>query len=276
MILCGHHCGMRGLISFFVWVCISSAALAQALPFHADPNAREDAEGLAPIPAIRFLTSTDFPPFNYRNAAGQLIGFHVDLAKAICTVLDVSCTVQAWPWEQVADALAGNQGDAFIGGLTLDDIATEQFDFSSFYLMLPGRFVMRADDLETFDPASLETIAVRKNSAHAKFLTNYFAEVEQVPFDTEIAALEATQQGRADVYFGDAMRASFWLNENIACCAFAGDAYFNPRFFGEGLAIALPAGRGDTRASINFALARLKQNGKLDELYLRWFPVSFY
>ena len=70
---------------------------AQALPYHADPSARDIAPGLAAVPAIRFLTTADFPPFNYRDADGQLIGFNVDLARAICEDLSIACTIQAWP-----------------------------------------------------------------------------------------------------------------------------------------------------------------------------------
>jgi len=278
MILSGHCRVMRWLIGCCLLFGLASAAMAQALPYHADPSAREEVPDLSGVPAIRFLTSADFPPFNYRDETGQLVGFHVDLAKAICTVLDVACTVQAWPWDQVADALASNQGDALLAGLAIDDISAEQFDFSSLYLMLPGRFVARTDEISTFDAAGLagKKIAVRAGSAHAQFLAANMPTVVAVPFDNEIKALEALRDGQADAYFGDAMRASFWLNENIDCCGFAGEPYFSPRWFGEGFAAAIPAGRGNVRLAINTALARLKRDGKLDELYLRWFPVSFY
>ncbi|MDR3494247.1 MAG: transporter substrate-binding domain-containing protein, partial [Ancalomicrobiaceae bacterium] len=41
---------------------------------------------------IRFLTSGDFPPFNFLDSGGHLTGFNVDLARAICTVLSATCT----------------------------------------------------------------------------------------------------------------------------------------------------------------------------------------
>ncbi len=253
-------------------------AQAQTLPYHADPSAREDAFDTGSIPAIRFLTSTGFPPFNYRDSDGELIGFHVDLARAICDVLEISCTVQAWPWDQVADALASNQGDALLAGLTMNRITAERFDFSSIYLMLPGRFVTRVEDAPGFDIDDLAgtRIAVREGSAHAQFLADDVGAAEAVPFETEVAALEALREGDIDVYFGDGMRAAFWINENNGCCDFAGEPYFNPRLFGPGFTAAVPAGRGQVRTAINFALQRLKRNDKLDELYLRWFPVSFY
>lgn len=253
-------------------------AMAQNLPFHTDPSAREAAPDLTMVPAIRFLTSIDFPPFNYRDAGGQLIGFHVDLSKAICAELDISCTVQAWPWEQVGDALADNQGDVLLAGLSINATNAERFDFSHIYMMLPARFVTTADAVRNFSPDQLtdKRVAVRAGTSHARFLSKYLPDVRQVDFATEVEALTAMQGGDTDAYFGDAMRASFWLNENPDCCAFAGEAYFNSTFFGQGLAAAIPAGRGAVREAFDYALTRLQKNGKLDELYLRWFPVSFY
>ncbi|MDB5560944.1 MAG: Bacterial extracellular solute-binding protein family 3 [Hyphomicrobiales bacterium] len=251
--------------------------LAQALPNHVDPSAREIVPNVVPLPAIRFLTTADFPPFNYRDASGQLIGFNIDLAKSICTQLAIACTVQAWPWEQAGKALADNQGDALIAGLSITPENGQLFDFSSIYLALPGRFVTKAADAKGFDPAKQgKTIAVRKGTTHVEFLKRYLPTAKLVEFNTEIEALDAVKQGSAQAYFGDAMRASFWLNDNAGCCAFAGDPYFRPDLFGDGLAIAVPAGHDAVRDAIDAALVRLKRDGVMDELYLRWFPVSFY
>lgn len=256
----------------------AAPVFAQTLPYHADPDAREMLPSPTPVPAIRFLTTADFPPFNYRDESGELVGFNIDLARRICVEVDVACTIQVWPWDQVATALSDNLGDALIAGLAMTPENGELFDFSSTYLALPGRFVTRAQDIDGFRPDALagEPVAVRAGSVHAEFLDHYLPAVEAIPFDTESAALEAVKSGTVSAWFGDAMRASFWLNDNLACCGFAGDAYFRPHLFGEGLTIAVPAGQDPVRHSIDWALVRLKENGALDELYLRWFPVGFY
>lgn len=267
----------RTLITLLVALC-ATPTLAQSLPYHTDPSAREILPSLSPIPAIRFLTTTDFPPFNFRDAGGELIGFNVDLARRICTEVNVACTIQAWPWEQAADALADNQGDALIAGLDMSPENGKRFDFSATYLALPGRFVTRAADVAAFNTAALagKAIAVRTGSTHEAFVRRYLPRANVLPFATEVEALAAVKDRAADLFFGDAMRASFWLNENLDCCGFAGDAYFRPSLFGGGLAIAVPAGNDAVRHAIDWALVKLKDNGTLDELYLRWFPVGFY
>src|SRR5215217_3546504 len=130
---------LKRSVSVLAVALLATSAFAQALPYHSDPSAREILPSLTPVPAIRFLTTADFPPFNFRDAGGELIGFNIDLARRICTEANVACTIQAWPWEQAPNALADNQGDALIAGLEMSPANGEKFDFSAIYLALPGR-----------------------------------------------------------------------------------------------------------------------------------------
>jgi len=269
---------MRAFFASIMLVLGASPAFAQTLPYHADPSARDLVPNLTAVPNIRFLTTADFPPFNYRDKTGELVGFNIDLARAICADLSITCTIQAWPWEQAGKALEDGQGDALIAGLAMTPANGATFDFSDIYLMLPGRFVARKDATADFDPASLsgKTVAVRKGSSHEEFVKRYLPNATPAEFDSEVAALEAVRDKKADAYFGDAMRASFWFNDNPECCAFAGLPYFRPDLFGAGMSVALAAGHDVVRQAINYSLVRLKKDGTLDELYLRWFPVGFY
>ncbi|RYE09613.1 MAG: transporter substrate-binding domain-containing protein [Hyphomicrobiales bacterium] len=255
-----------------------SGAAAQTLPYHADPSARDLVPNLAAVPSIRFLTTADFPPFNYRDKTGELVGFNVELARAVCADLNIACTIQAWPWEQAGKALEDGQGDALIAGIAMTPENGAIYDFTHIYLMLPGRFVMLQDAALSFDPAQLagKTVAARRGSAHATFVRRYLPDAKLAEFDTEVLALEAVRDKAADAYFGDAMRASFWFNANPDCCAFAGEPYFRPDLFGDGLSVALAPGHDAVRQAIDYSLVRLKKSGVLDELYLRWFPIGFY
>jgi polar amino acid transport system substrate-binding protein len=269
---------MRALLALIVLAFGLDAASAQTLPYHSDPTAREIVPNLSAVPNIRFLTTADFPPFNYRDKSGELVGYNVDLARAICGDLKITCTMQAWPWEQAGKALEDGQGDALIAGLAMTNANGALYDFSDIYLMLPGRFVTPKDGAANFDPRALagKTVAVRKGSAHEEFVRRYLPDAKLAEFDSETAALEAVHDKKADAYFGDAMRASFWFIDNPDCCSFAGQPYFRPDLFGDGFSIAVATGHDAIRQAIDYSLARLKKDGTLDELYLRWFPIGFY
>lgn len=286
-----HHCLVKNrlLNSSVIWLVRTIAPLlllgalalpasAQQFPNFNDPSAREETPDFALVPALRFLTSPDFPPFNFWDENKQLVGFHIDLARALCDALKAQCTVQSWPWDQAADALHDNQGDAFIGGMAVSLENAERFDFTDIYLQFPARLVARKKD---FKPTTTNTwknahIAVRKDSAHEKYLARYLEGANVTGYATEIEALEALDAGKVDIFFGDGMRAAFWINTRQDCCLFVGDPFFDTEFFGHGLAIAIPRGLDNVRQSLNWALAKLSRQGTVEEFYLRWFPINFY
>ena len=46
------------------------------------------------VEKLRFVTDSDYPPFHYYDEVGALTGFNVDLARAICEILEVECEVR--------------------------------------------------------------------------------------------------------------------------------------------------------------------------------------
>jgi polar amino acid transport system substrate-binding protein len=85
---------------------------AQAVPGFWDPRRRPERPDLSRLTVIRFLTETDYPPFNYTGPDGNPAGFNVDLARALCEEIKVTCTIQMRRFETLLDAIASNRGDA--------------------------------------------------------------------------------------------------------------------------------------------------------------------
>lgn len=265
------------LVATMTFALCASFASAQQTPMHLNVKKHEDVIELSRVPSIRFLTTNDFAPFNFEDTNGNLIGFNVDLTRAICQKLNIDCTLQAWPWAQLGTAIENGQGDAIIAGLATEGEWLERFDFTQNYLKLPGRFVTQPGFVDAkLDMHAIKTkVGVRAGAVHEKFILEQFPNLEAVPFENELAALEAVKAGELDFAFVDGMRASFWLNQN-ECCTFVDGAYWGEDYFGTGLAIAVGQDAGAIKRVLNIALSRLAEEGKLTELYYKWFPVGFY
>src|SRR5262245_26906818 len=93
------------------------ASAAQAVPGFWDPRRRPDRPDLSRITVIRFLTETDYPPFNFTGPDGNPAGFNVDFARLLCAEIKVTCTIQMRRFETLLDALAQNRGDAAIASM---------------------------------------------------------------------------------------------------------------------------------------------------------------
>src|SRR5690349_23617905 len=92
----------------------AAEAAPQAVPGFWDPRRRPDRPDLSRITIIRFLTETDYPPFDYAGPDGNPVGFNVDLARLICEEIKASCTVQMRRFDTLIASLQNNSGDAVI------------------------------------------------------------------------------------------------------------------------------------------------------------------
>lgn len=232
---------------------------------------------------LRFLTTLDFPPFNALNDAGQLSGYNVDLAKALCSQLGLSdiCQIEAVPWAELESRLENGDAEAVIAGLSANAQNREKFVFTRAYMRLPARFVtMKAKRFS--EPASIavrgKTVGVIAGTAHEQLLKAYFPQATANPYPDRAALLAALQNGEVNAAFDDGMALSFWLESDQAndCCSFADGPYLAPQYLGPGLSIAVAQNNVALASAFNNALQSLQQQGKLTELYLRYFPHSFY
>lgn len=230
--------------------------------------------------SIRFLTSGDFPPFNFLDSGGHLTGFNVDLARAICSVLSANCTIQMRPFGDLANAVTDKRGDAIIAGLKISTELADKLDTTAPYLATPGRFVAPVGSRLAATPEGLtgRWISVVTGSAHEAYVLSYFAGSRVVAYPTEQAARDALRDGTVDAYFGDAIASSFWLMRDSSrkCCAFLGGPYLDTGHFGNGFTIAFQRGNRRLKRELEFALQRLAENGTYRELYYRYFPLGFF
>src|SRR6187402_1517499 len=94
-------------------------AAPQAVPGFWDPRRRPDRPDMSRLTVIRFLTETDYPPFNFTGPDGNPAGFNVDLARLLCEEIRVTCTVQMRRFETLLDAISSNRGDAIIASMAV-------------------------------------------------------------------------------------------------------------------------------------------------------------
>ncbi|HEX5211709.1 MAG TPA: transporter substrate-binding domain-containing protein [Pseudolabrys sp.] len=250
-----------------------------AVPGFWDPRRRPERPDLSRISIIRFMTETDYPPFDYAGPDGAPAGFNVDLARMICEEIKVACTVQMRRFDTLVAALNSNNGDAVIASIAETPQTRQQVDFSDPYYRTPARFVARRDyPNDDIRPEALEgkKIAVVAGTAHEAYLKALFTEAELKPYPTADAARFALKKGDVDLLFGDGISLAFWLNgtDSGKCCEFRGGPYTESRYFGEGVGIAVRHGNDLLRQAFNWALFRLWEKGRFTDLWLRYFPIS--
>src|SRR3569833_1015080 len=244
-----------------------------------DPRRRPERPDLSRLTVIRFLTETDYPPFDYAGADGNPVGFNVDLARLICEEIKVACTVQMRRFDSLIDALNRNEGDAVIASISPSPEMRQKVDFSDPYYHKPARFVSRKDvKFEEIKPEALEgkKVAVVAGTALEAYLKELFTEAELHPYPSQEAARAALKKGAVDLLFGDGLSLAFWLNgtDSANCCVFRGGPYTESHNNNKGIGIAVRRNNDLLRQAFNWALFRLWEKGRFTDLWLRYFPIS--
>jgi len=249
-----------------------------ALPLMFDPRERLQRPDLASVPRIRFLTTVDFPPFNFIDQSNKLSGFHVDLAREICRELNIleRCQIEALPYKDLMTALEKDQGDVIAAGLRVTPDLREKASLSRPFMQLPARFVTTTGQTKLNEPSALQPgeAGVVAGTAHEEMLNIFFPGIKPKTFPRREDLLAALKKGEVKAAFGDGLQLAFWLEsaEAAGCCRFLGGPYYSRAILGDGLTLVTRKDAPLIAQGMDAALLALSRSGRLNQIYLRYFP----
>jgi len=100
-------------------------------------------------------TEGAYPPWNSKDASGNLIGFEVDLAKELCAIMGHECTIVEQDWDGMIPALLGRKFDAIMAGMSITAERQKVITFSQGYADEVAQLaVMKGSSLEGIDTPS--------------------------------------------------------------------------------------------------------------------------
>ncbi len=251
------------------------------IPSFWNPKAQIEKPEIPATRTIRFLVDDDFPPLHFPSLDGTPTGLSVELARAACERLALTCTVQVRRFDTLLEALADRQGDVVAAAIPLNADLRRRFEVTAPYFKIPARFVVRKDRNQPAPEVKAlqgKTVGVVGGTAHEAFAKAFMTPATLKPFPDLVAAQGALKAGEIDYLFADGLGLALWIGGEDAgnCCAFVGGPYLEPRHFGEGVGFITRAEDQDLRKALDFALQQLWKEGKYAELYLRFFPIGPY
>jgi polar amino acid transport system substrate-binding protein len=227
---------------------------------------------------IRVAVEGAFPPFNYIEQ-GELQGFEVDLAKAVCAAIPARCTFVQHDWDGIVKGLLNREYDAIVSSLLITERRKKRVAFSRPYYRIPLSFITAKDaPAGDIGPAALadKAIGVVEGSAEAAYLEAKYATSQIRRYakleDANLDLLTA----RIDLVLGDKLALSRFLEsrEGVECCRFAGDAPFDPAHFGEGAAVGLRKDDAELKDAFDRAIGKVMADGTYDRIGAKYFTFD--
>ena len=247
-------------------------AMALALMLAVCPAFAEEEDQLAAIKAkgeIVIATEGTWAPWTYHDESGELVGFDVEVAKAIAEKLGVTATFAETEWDGIFAGLDAGRYDIAANGVEITDERALKYDFTTPYGYIRTALIVRGDneDILTFEDLNGKNTANSIASTYMTLAESYGATA--VGVDTLDQTIQMVLSGRADatlnaeVSFYDYM--SVHPDANLKVVALTDEASL----------VSIPVRKEEASATlleaINQAITELAEEGELTRISEKYF-----
>ncbi|MDT5267409.1 MAG: L-cystine transport system substrate-binding protein tcyB, yecS [Mycobacterium sp.] len=196
----------RALLAVILLAAVLAAAACGA------PDS-DKADRIQSAGVLRVGTEGVYAPFSYHDESGQLVGYDVDVARAVGDKLGVKVEFVETPWDSMFAALEANRFDIVANQVTINPERQQKYDLSGPYAIGQGVIVTRADDNSIKSLADLKGKVAAENptSNWAQLARDNGARVESV--DGFAQAIKLLNQGRVDIVVNDSIAVYQYLAE---------------------------------------------------------------
>ena len=227
---------------------------------------------------LRIGVSADYPPFaSFNEKTGDMEGFDIDIAKAICKDLKATCSIQNIDFDQLIPSLNQNKIDVIISSLSITEDRKKEVLFTNKYYDTPSKFVIKNNSKFSLATEDLnkQTIGVQKDSVQEKFIKKYYSN----------SGLNIKSYDKSDDIFKDLknnvinMTFSDTATEPPSGFNFVGTSYSartNSDTLGYGAAFALRKSDETLKNILNNSINNIRKNGEYNKIQKMYFKRDIY
>ena len=243
---------------------------------------------------ITIATEGAYAPYNFKDSAGNLVGFEVDLAAELCTRMEIECEIVEQAWDGIIPSLVAKKYDAIMAGMSIKAEREKVISFSRYYAATPIRFAVPKDsDLAGFESsidaitldevddaeqaaidelkAALDgkTVGVQASTTHESFMQEYMPDIDLKSYDTMDNMILDLQAGRIDAGYTAVTFLKPIVEKSGDIVEVGPDMTGGP--LGQGVAVGLRQEDTELREKFSAAIDSTIADGTLSKLAVQWF-----
>jgi len=244
---------------------------------------------------VKIGTEGAYPPWNSKDASGNLIGFEVELANWLCIYAEHDCTIVEQDWDGMIPALLMRKFDAIMAGMSITAERQKTITFSQGYADEVAQLaVMKGSSLEGMDtPSGInlslggsdvksalktltgalagKTICVQTATIHQNFLeSGDVGSVTVRTYKTQDEVNLDLTAGRCDAALAAAVAFTDYAEKSGKDVVLVGPT-FSGGAFGNGVGVGIRKDDTALLKKFNDAIDTARKQGKISELAIKWF-----
>ena len=184
----------RILATVFAVLALGSAASAGSL------------EDVTAAGTLRIGTEGTYAPFTFHDASGDLVGFDVEIGRAVAKELGLKAEFVEGKWDGLIAGLSSNRYDAVINQVGITEERKARFDFSKPYIVSKAVLIVKADN------DAITGFADLKGKRAAQSLTSNYGKIAE----TAGASLVGTEGFDQSIQLVLTGRADATINDNLS------------------------------------------------------------
>ncbi len=226
------------------------------------------------------IAAEPYPPFAAPDAAGNWIGWEIDIINAVCEAATLDCEITPTAWDGIIPSLVSGRIDAIMASMTITADRMQTIAFSDPYYNTPTVVVGQRDIEMDASPEGLagHILGVQVSTIHQTYAQTYFeGQTELRAYQTQDEANQDLAAGRIDATQADSLAMDDFLNSEAgACCELKGVVAMDEAILGSGVGVGLRQGEDALREQFNAGIAAILENGTYDAITARYFATSIY
>ncbi|HIW70282.1 MAG TPA: amino acid ABC transporter substrate-binding protein [Candidatus Limosilactobacillus merdipullorum] len=221
-----------------------------------------------------------FVPMGFRQKNGKLVGYDIDLARAVFKQYGIKADFQTIDWSMKETELKNGTIDLLWNGYSVTPQRARKVAFSRVYLRNAQVLVTkRKDGIKNFNDMTGKTLGTQSGSTgqqaledKPKLLLDKIAKKKPVLYDTYPDAFIDLNAGRIQGILMDRVYAEYYIQHMANPREYS--IYSSPQMPADLFAVGMRKGDQTLRNKINQGLGRLQKNGQLAKINKKWFGVN--
>ncbi len=214
-------------------------------------------------------TNAAFPPYEYVDDDGNIVGIDAEIAAAIAEKLGMELEIKDMEFDSLITACAGGSVDVVLAGMTVTDERKESVNFSDSYATgIQVIIVKDGSEIAAYEDLEGKMIGVQSGTTGDIYCTDEFGQDNVKQFANGALAVEALKNDQVDCVIIDNEPAKAFVAAN------EGLKILESEYAVEDYAIAIAKENDELLEKINDAMAELKADGTIDKIVNKYIPAE--